>query len=228
VPVNYTGTNNNLIGKLGMQLGRGLYSDSPPDADSIEIRDPQTGQDTVYYWGGDGWYTNGGVSPESVEITPGRAFWVVRTANAAPDRTNAVFTGQVWSDSTVSNITMYTRTGTTNGWNMVGWAMANDKVVSKADSSANQLGFYGDGANGALTGDITDTANIGDMIFIWRDGAWRQMWLIDDGTGASYNGRWWDELAWDWMDWTFKPGDAFYYYHPDNGGASDFEWDPDP
>lgn len=233
VPVDYSGAGNNLNSVLGDHLALGLHADAnPANADKIRHLDAASGLWIEYYLDVDGWHTNAaGFGAADVTVTPGMGFQVSHVSGAR-SRTNAVFVGRSWTESVLTNTLFYGKNVTYSGWNMFGWPLATTRSHLRNKSNSNQLGFWSAGANGGGSGDLYDPSSLGDQIWLWRDGAWRYIWLIDVGTHgvddvSGWDARWWDEYASDFANFTLEPGKAYYYYHTTNFGGTNFWWKPD-
>ena len=65
---------------------------------------------------------------------------------------------------------------------------------------------------------------LGDQIWVWEDDHWERFHWLVDGFGAEWNGRWWDDRTRTFSDITLEAGKGYYYRHPGNGVASNFQW----
>jgi len=228
-PVNYEGTNNTLTGLLGDHLARGLHADTT-QGDSDRVEWIATDGSWARYWlSTTGWKIWGGSTPANVEVTPGQGMWVVR-GSGGTTRNNAVFAGRSFTDDDVEEFSFSKGDAglSEDGWTIFGWPLPEPLQARASDTSQNQLGFFSGGGTGGEHPDHTN-AVAGDQIWIWNDG-WSAYWLVDDHSGSpAADGRWWKGHGTsgdDFADITLEPGKAYYYFHTDNWGASDFNWTP--
>jgi hypothetical protein len=212
-------TNNNLNARLGEQLALGLYaSDTLGEGDRIRYIDDSGAWVECYLTESQGWTTIAGDSLD-VAMLPGQPLWVLRGSNDAT-RSDSVLIGQTVQPSDVPE-----RTFNTNGWTVFGWPLSEPRRALSTDASADQLGFSSMGAGG-ISGSTNDV-NHGDQLWVSNgDGAWEWYWLVDDGTAAAYNDRWWRGEGGGFADITLDPGKAYYYYHSPKSGATNFSWRP--
>lgn len=222
VPVNYgSDSENNFAGELGQHLARGLYATG------------STG-DVVRFWNTSGqwvtctvvtngagqpvWYTAN--SPANIRVTPGMAMWVHRSADAAP-RPNTVFVGRSFLESQTVSFAFKT-----NAWTAFGWPLGQKRSHSSSDPGTTQLGFEGLGSGGRVS--TTNTALLGDEIWVWKDNTWKGFYSLLDNIGSEWNGRWWDNNRRQLADFSLEPGMGYFYRHRTNQwGGSNFEWQPE-
>lgn len=233
VPVDYGSTNeNSLAGRLGEHIGRGLFASTVPgNGDRAYYIDPTHGSWKEFFFttnasgGARFWYDMDSGTNADVVATPGMGWWVQRSASSGT-RSNSVFVGRSYTDVSVEPIAVTTND---DGWNMVGWPLAQSKTHSRTDAIAgvtNQLGFAALSQGGRS--DANDRASEwGDQIWVWQNNAWwAYYWLVEE-VGAAWDGRWWDTHTRNFADFSLEPGMAVYYLHPTNQwGPTNFVWTP--
>ena len=235
VPVDYGSTAaNNLNSTLGQQMARGLYAGTTPsNADKLRRWDASGTWQEYYLFtnpvtGGSYWSADlGGATTANVTVAAGTAFWVVRGAGAAA-RGNTVFAGRSFTSSSVADTTFTTSHG---GWTMFGWTLPQPGRHRNlgAATPANQLGFSTLGTGGRDP--VSYPGYEGDRIYVWESNTWKHWYWLVGNTGASYDGRWWDNnysgtSTWHFADFSLEVGKAYYYWHPGNNGATNFVWHP--
>lgn len=222
VPVDLPAGSNNLNSTLGMQLARGLHADNTEtNADKIRWID-SSGSWVEYFLSTTGWYESG-VGLADVEITPGKAIWVVRGTGSV-DRSNAVFAGKSFTSSTVTNITF--SNSDAGGWTMFGWPLPQSRSHLATDTNKNQLGFATLGTGGKSG--IREKATSGDEIWVWNGSHWDWYWLTDNhAAGDENDGRWWKGDGNNWGNINFEVGKGYYYRHTTNWSSSNFDWTPE-
>ena len=239
VPVDYgSAAANNLNSELGTQLGRGLYAGTDAnDSDYLEYL--ENGSWEKVYWvasgGSNVWWGDGDIVDAS--ITPGRAMWIHKNDTAQNTRSNAVFLGKSWTESTVTNFT-----SATNNMIYFGWALpipgrhqnlTSDPWVDPEATPADQLGFAAAGASAGQTDDQYYPESLGDQIWIWNTNAsgnytWTDVYYLMGNWGdANYDDKWWDSSEGNFADFTLEPGRAYLYYHVGNQWEnSALDWTP--
>jgi hypothetical protein len=232
----------NLNSTGGQQIGRGLYANSNTNlADYIEYRDTNTGGYVYYRWttnssGTPYWWPDGGAAGATadVQITAGKAFWVVRGANSGTFRSNAVFSGKPYTTQALTNFYFTTNNG---GYTMFGWALASNKWCRNTESGgrystpSNQLGFEIPGLGGTSS-DTKQTNKLGDQIWVWKNNTWKFYWLMDNhlATGTNWNHKWWDDNSGNFANFALEPGMGYFYWHASNFNntviGTNFYWGP--
>jgi len=223
VPVDLAAGSNNLNSTLGTQLARGLYaSDTEAQADKLRWING-AGAWVEYYLSVTYGWTDNGSSSADVEITPGKAMWIVRGAGSA-SRPNTVFAGKSFTSSTVTNFTF--SKDVTGGWTMFGWPLPTSRTHVGSDTSTNQLGFAALGVGG--TTGIRTNSGAGDEIWVQNGSSWDWFWLVDSHSGPhAANGRWWLGDGGDFGDITLEVGKGYYYRHTTNWTSVNFDWTPE-
>jgi hypothetical protein len=232
----------NLNSTGGQQIGRGLYANPDTNlADYIEYRNTNTGGYVYYRWttnssGTPYWWPDGGAAGATadVQITAGKAFWVVRGANSGTFRTNAVFSGKPYTTQAMSNFYFVTNNG---GYTMFGWALASNKWCRNTESGgrystpSNQLGFEIPGLGGTSS-DTKQTNKLGDQIWVWKNNTWKFYWLMDNhlASGTNWNHKWWDDNSGNFANFALEPGMGYFYWHASNFNntviGTNFYWGP--
>ena len=226
---------NNLNSTLGQQLATGLHAgETAADADRLRRWD-DSGNWAEYYLftngqGGCYWSTDlGGATTANLQVACGTAFWVIRGSNTAA-RPTSVFTGRSFTTQTLSDITFKTNGG---GWTMFGWTLPQPGYHRNlgASTPADQLGFATLGTGGKSSDRIGHPAEVGDQIWVWETNTWTRWYWLMGNLGTSYDGRWWDDNytgtgVWHFANFALQVGKAYYYWHPSNGGATNFAWRP--
>jgi len=230
-PVKYEGTNNNLNALLGDHLARGLYGGASREAsDRIQWIDEDGNWEQYWLDSTDVWREWSGGAAANTNITPGRGMMVVQRSAAAP-RNNAVFAGKSFTGDDVESFGFSKDSAgiSQNGWTIFGWPLPEPRTARASDTSQNQLGFFS--SSGAVGGEHWNHTNsaAGDQLWIMKtdgSGGYNAYWLVDDHSGANAaDGRWYN-IHGGAADITLEPGRAYYYFHSDNWGASDFTWTP--
>ena len=104
---------------------------------------------------------------------------------------------------------------------MYSWLLNNGPATAQG-----QLGFVAAGATGGKTDDVNRPDERGDHIWVWKNNTWYQdCWLVGQ-LGASWDDRWWDTGTRDFADFDLEIGQGYYYRHPTNYGAANFNWTP--
>ena len=208
-PVNLGPIGNNLSNTLGRQLADGLSANAN-----------QAAADKLYIWNGSwttysllktgggantNWYDDSFALANRV-ITTGDVFWV-RRAGGVQQSSKSVFFGEVYPAARTMTLA--------NGWSTFGWSYGTQKRQDASGSPVDAFGFVAAGATGG------SKAGVGDEIWLFVNGGWRQLWLIA-GVGGGADGKWWDENSHSYADFTLTPGVGYWYR---NRGSA-FSWTP--
>ncbi len=212
LPVDYgSETDNNLTGKMGRDLARGLST-----GDVIRI---MTGAMFSSYWLastnpvcwniGTGPDDNFGTAP-ATPLTPGQGVEVTR-AGATAGRSNAVFLARAVSEVN-QNIPTYALAGAggNSGFSLFGWPLGESVQIA-----GDNLGLV---AAGAAPGTIpaTDpsgTNRWGDRILLWSNDTWVGRYFLRFSTVPAYSNVWWDYAVNQPASFTMTPGEGYMYWH---------------
>lgn len=223
---------NNISGRLGAHLARGLYA-APEgqylQGDRLDYMLPDKSLKPLYLvsnaTGNVFWYDDDANAPADLQVTPGRGFWIVRGSAPAP-RTNMVVSGRSYLNSTVVPLSITLENG---GWNLIGWPLARPRGQMNLGTNTppSPFGFEASASGGTADSVNTPAYLRGDKIWVWGDNEWETRYWLMDNINPTRNLRWWSNRDNDYADFQMEPGKAYYYLHVTNQwGGANFNWTP--